>query len=297
MGICLHIWICDGIRIIILMIASSSILMSHWSPFCTFGVVWRYKSLIYQLTKRDFVQRYKGSYLGFAWALMTPLLFLLIYMFVFNVVMKARWGVSPDEGPMEFALGLFCGLILWGIFSEAVTSAPGLILSNSSYVTKTVFPLEILPIITVGSGLIRAVIGFVVLFVGLALFSGCLSWKIFILTLPIMGMIFFAMGTVWFLSAIGVFMRDVSHIVSVAVTLLFFLTPIVYPVSRVPPGFRIAVYANPFTHLVSAARAVTIWGKTPDWPWLMLSMAISVLVFQTGYVFFMKSKSAFADVM
>ena len=279
------------------MTTSRLLLMSHWNPLYTFRVIWGYRSLIYQLTKRDFVQRYKGSYLGFVWTLITPLLFLLIYMFVFNVVMKARWGIRPDEGPMEFALGLFCGLILWSIFSEAATSAPNLILSNPSYVTKTVFPLEILPVITVGSGLIRGGIGLVILLAGIILFGGCLSWRLIILMLPFMGMVLFSVGTVWFLSALGVFMRDVSHVVSVMVTLLFFLTPIVYPSSRVPGRFRSIIYANPFTHLVESSRSVAIWGKMPDWPWLMLSMAVSVVVFQVGYMFFMKSKSAFADVM
>ncbi|MHC4214824.1 MAG: ABC transporter permease [Planctomycetota bacterium] len=253
--------------------------------------------MIYQLTKRDLAQRYKGSYLGFAWTLISPFLLLLVYMFVFNVVMKARWGITPDEGPMEFALGLFCGLILWDIFSEAVTSAPNLILNNSSYVTKTVFPLEILPVITVGSSLIRAAIGLVILLIGLILFSGSLSWRLTILMLPFMGMILFSVGTVWFLSALGVFMRDISHVVSVTVTLLFFLTPIVYPTSLVPERFRLVICINPFTHLVEAARAVAIWGKMPDWPWLMLSMSLAVVVFQVGYLFFMKSKSAFADVL
>ena len=279
------------------MITSKPMLMYCWNPLFTFRVLWGYKNLIYQLTKRDFVQRYRGSYLGFVWTLITPLLFLLIYMFVFNVVMKVRWGITPDEGPMEFALGLFCGLILWSIFSEAATSAPNLILSNPSYVTKTVFPLEILPVITVGSGLVRAAIGLVILLAGIILFGGCLSWRLIVLMLPFMGIVLFSMGSVWFLSALGVFMRDVSHIVSVMVTLLFFLTPIVYPASSVPDRFRLVIYTNPFTHMVESARAVAIWGKMPDWSWLMLSMAVSVVVFQVGYIFFMKSKSAFADVM
>jgi len=279
------------------MIASKPMLASFWNPFFTFRVLWEYRSLIYQLTKRDLVQKYRGSYLGFVWALITPFLLLLVYMFVFNVVMKARWGITPDEGPMEFALGLFCGLILWSIFSEAATSAPNLILNNPSYVTKTVFPLEILPVITVGSGLVRAAIGLVILLIGIILFSECLNWRLIILMLPFMGMVLFSAGTAWFLSALGVFMRDVSHIVSVMVTLLFFLTPIVYPASSVPDRFRLVIYTNPFTHMVESARAVTIWGKMPDWSWLMLSMAVSVVVFQVGYIFFMKSKSAFADVM
>ena len=293
----MSVLLADNNRSVVFMAITRLLLMSCWNPLYTFKVIWGYRSLIYQLTKRDFIQRYKGSCLGLVWTLITPILFLLIYMFVFNVVMKARWGISPNEGPMEFALGLFCGLILWGIFSETSTSAPNLILSNPSYVTKTVFPLEILPVIIVGSGLIRAAISLAILFAGILLFGNGISWTLIILIIPFIGMVLFSLGTVWFLSALGVFMRDVSHIVSVMVTLLFFLTPIVYPASRVPGKLRFVIYANPFTHLVEGARAVTIWGKMPEWPWLMLSIAISVVVFQVGYVFFIKSKSAFADVM
>ena len=105
------------IRSVVFMAITKLLLTSCWNLLYTFKVIWGYRSLICQLTKRDFIQRYKGSCLGLVWTLITPILFLLIYMFVFNVVMKARWGISPNEGPMEFALGLFCGLILWGIFS------------------------------------------------------------------------------------------------------------------------------------------------------------------------------------
>lgn len=279
------------------MAASSAISISYWNPFHTLMVIWKHKGLIYQLTKRDLAQRYRGSYLGFIWTLITPFMLLLIYMFVFNVVMKARWGITPDEGPMEFALGLFCGLILWSIFGETAASAATLILNNTSYVTKTVFPLEILPVIAVGSCLVRAAIGLVVLLAGIVLFGEGISWKLIILVLPFMGMVLFSMGAAWFLSALGVFMRDISHAVPVAITLMFFLTPIVYPASRVPEKFRLAIYANPFTHLVESARAAAIWGKMPDWPWLAFSVIASVAVFQIGYMFFMKSKSAFADVM
>ena len=280
-----------------LIAATSPGLRTHWNPARTFISLWRHRNLIYQLTKRDMDQRYKGSYLGVIWTLVTPLIVLAIYTFVFNVIMKARWGVGADEGPMSFALALFCGLIIYGIFSESAVTAPNLILNNSNYVTRMVFPLEILPVVAVTSALVRAVAALVILIVGIVLVTGSLSWTLVLMTLPLAAVVLLSLGVGWFLSALGVFVRDAAHTVSLVVQLLFFMTPIVYPVVVVPERFRPVIYANCFTHLVEAARDVAVWGRMPNWPWLLACMAASVAVFQLGYMVFMRSRKAFADVM
>lgn len=259
--------------------------------------LWGQRSLIYHLTKRDFKQRYIGSLLGFLWVLITPLVLLAIYTFVFNVVMNAKWGIGADDSPAGFALSLFVGLVLYGIFSDSVNAAPSLVLDNSGYVTNHVFPIEILPVVAVGSALLRSAAGMVILILGVLWVNGALSWTIILLVLPITAFVLFSLGMVWLLSAIGVFIRDTSHTVSLLVHMIFFLTPIVYPVSLVPQPFRAILYANPFTHLVEAARAAAIGGVMPDWLWLSVGMLLGLLVFHAGYVFFTKSKVVFPDII
>ena len=272
-------------------------LAKYWNPAKTAGSLISHGSLISQLTKRDFAQRYKGSFLGVVWVLLTPLLYLLIYTFVFSVIMGAKWGVTEQEGTMQFALALFCGLIVYNIFSESVILAPSLILGNSSYVTKTVFPIEILAVISVASAVLRAFAGIGIFLLGVLVFMGHLNWTLVLILIPLTGAVLLSLGIGWFLSALGVFVRDMAQAVIVLVQLLFFMTPIVYPVNMVPEAFRPIIYVNPFTHLVEAARDVALWGRLPNWPALGVTLAVSLVVCQLGYMFFMRTKKVFADVM
>jgi len=123
---------------------------------------WRNRELIWQLTRRQVIGRYRGSLLGLAWSFFNPILMLLVFTFVFSVVFKARWGIGTEEGKTDFAIILFVGMIIHGLFSDCINSAPGLILSNVNYVRKVVFPLEILPWIAMGSALFHAIVSLAV---------------------------------------------------------------------------------------------------------------------------------------
>ena len=270
---------------------------TDFNPCRSIETIWINRSLIHALVKRQLAERYRGSFLGAAWTVVTPLLFLLIYTFVFSTVMKAKWGVLPDEGGVQFAMALFCGLIPWGIFSETTVQAPTLILSNPSYVTKTVFPLEVLSVVSVLSAAARSLAGVLILMAGVTFFAGGLNWTVVLFIIPLAGAVMLSMGISWFLASLGVFVRDCAHTVSVLVSLLFFLTPIVYPLPSVPQRLRPLFYLNPFTHIVESSRNVVIWGRMPDWPWLLTSLAISAVIFYLSHVFFMKTKRTFADVI
>ena len=128
-------------------------------PNSILKVLWSNKNLLNQFTKRDVIGRYKGSYLGLLWTFITPLLMLVIYTFVFSEVFKARWGTA-GENKAEYALVIFTGLIVFNIFSEVVTRAPGLLVGNANLVTKVVFPLEIMPVAILGASLFHAAINF-----------------------------------------------------------------------------------------------------------------------------------------
>ena len=139
--------------------------------------MWRSRDLVWQMTKREVIGRYRGSVLGLLWSFFNPILMLTIYTFVFSVVFKARWG-SGGESRFEFALILFAGLIVFNLFAECVNRAPSLIVGNVNYVKKVVFPLEILPLVTMGAALFHCAISLGVLIVFYGLLSGSLPWTI-----------------------------------------------------------------------------------------------------------------------
>ncbi len=259
--------------------------------------LWKYRDLIRQLTWREVVGRYKGSFIGLGWSFIQPLIMLCVYTFVFSVIFKARWGVESDEGKAAFALALFMGLITFSIFSEVANSAPSLVLGSANYVKKVVFPLEILPLVRLFSVLINAVFSLGVLFMGILIFNHFIHWTAFLLPLIWLPMMMFTLGCGYFLASLGVFVRDIGTVIGVLTTMLFFLTPIFYPINAVPEQFRIFCRINPIAIFVEGARRVVLWGLFPDWLWFFFGMALSVAVLIFGFVWFMKSKKAFADVI
>jgi lipopolysaccharide transport system permease protein len=259
--------------------------------------LWRYRELIIQFTRREVLQRYKGSYLGLLWSFATPLALLLVYTFVFSVVFKARWEGSTTGSHAEFALALFAGLIAFDIFSETILTAPHLIIRNPNYVKKVVFPLEILPVSTLGSALVNSMFSLIILLLSAAIVRGTISWTIVFLPLMYLPLVFLCLGLSWFLASLGVFIRDIGHLLGVVIRILFFLTPIFYPISAIPPNFQIVLYLNPLTFIVNHFRRVLLWGQIPDWTEYLFVTVLMLFVCILGYVWFMKSKKTFADVV
>ncbi len=259
--------------------------------------LWQYRDLIRQLTWRDVMGRYKGSFVGLGWSFIHPLLMLCVYTFVFSVIFKARWGVNPDETRASFALALFMGLITFGIFSEVINSAPGLVLANVNYVKKVVFPLEILVTVKFLSTLINALFSLIVLLIGMVFVQGIIHWTIIMLPLIWLPIAMFTLGCGYFLASLGVFIRDISATVSILTTMLFFLTPIFYPINAVPEKFQFILRLNPISIFVEDSRKAVLWGLFPDWNWFIGGLIFSLLIWILGFIWFMKSKRAFADVI
>ncbi len=268
-----------------------------FNPVRIVAHLWKYRDLIRQLTWREVVGRYKGSFIGLGWSFIQPLIMLCVYTFVFSTIFKVRWGVESGEGKAAFALALFMGLITFSVFSEVANSAPSLVLGNANYVKKVVFPLEILPLVRLCSTLINAVFSLGVLFAGILIINHFIHWTALLLPLIWLPMMMFTLGCGFFLASLGVFVRDIGTVIGVLTTMLFFLTPIFYPISAVPEQFRIFCRINPIAIFVEDARRVVLWGLSPDWPWFFFGMALSVAVLIFGFVWFMKSKKAFADVI
>lgn len=261
------------------------------------GSVWRHRFLIWQMSKREVLGRYRGSVMGLAWSFFNPVLMLAVYTFVFSVVFKARWGMGGEESKANFAIILFVGMIVHGLFSECVNRAPGLILSNVNYVKKVVFPLEILPWVAMGSALFHAVINLTVLLIAQLILNLSLPWTAIFFPLVILPLIIATMGFAWLLSATGVFVRDIAQITGIMTTVLLFISPVFYPVSALPNEYQGWLLLNPLTFVIEEARNVLIWGRVLDWPRWGISVAAGLAIAWGGFWWFQKTRKGFADVL
>ncbi|MGB4813044.1 MAG: ABC transporter permease [Methylophilaceae bacterium] len=257
--------------------------------------IWHNRQLISQMIKREILGRYKGSILGLTWSFFYPVLMLIVYTFVFSVILKSRWG--GDESKTLFAILIFTGMIVLNFFSEVINRSPSLILSNVNYVKKVVFPIEVLPVVIIGAALFHALVSFVVLLVAFVIFNGFLNWTIIFIPLVMIPLVLFTLGFSWFLASLGVFLRDLSQAVGVLTMVLMFLSPVFYPVSAIPKNYQQYIMANPLTFIIEQAREVVVYGHTPNWSGLILSIVASTLVLWLGYIFFQKYRKGFADVL
>ncbi len=272
-------------------------MLHYLNPLHMLRDLWVYQELIVQFTKREVLQRYKGSYLGLLWSFATPLALLLVYTFVFSVIFKARWEGMVVGNHGEFALVLFAGLIAFTIFSETLLAAPNLISQNSNYVKRVVFPLEILPVTILGSSLIHSLFSLCILLAGTVVIRGHIPWTLVLLPLMYIPLILFCLGLSWFFASLGVFIRDMAHLLGVVVQMLFFLTPIFYPISAIPDRLRLVLYMNPLTFIVNHFRRAVLFGQMPDWGEYLVMVLMTGLVCMLGYAWFIKSKKTFADVV
>jgi lipopolysaccharide transport system permease protein len=259
--------------------------------------LWRNRQLIAQMTRREVMGRYKGSALGLAWSFFNPVFMLVVYTFVFSVIFKSRWGVGGEESKTQFAVVLFVGMIVHGLFAEVLNRAPGLIISNVNYVKKVVFPLEILPVIAMGATLFHSLISLGVLLTTVALFNGYLHWTAIFTPLVLLPLVIFILGLAWMLASLGVFLRDVGQTIGIFTMVMLFLSPVFYPVTALPEEFRPWLMANPLTFIIEQAREVLIWGRLPNWIGLGSYTLIAVAIAWAGYAWFQKTRKGFADVL
>ena len=268
------------------------------SPIEMVKSIWRNRSLIFEMTKREVLGRYRGSVLGLGWSLFHPLVMLAIYTFVFSVVFRARWpNMTGNSGMTDFALALFVGMILHGIFAECVNRAPSLILSNVNYVKKVVFPLEILPWVAMGSAVFHGTISLAVLLAALLLTHGTVSWTIVLFPLVLLPFVCATIGTAWVLSSLGVYIRDIAQTTGIVTTILLFVSPVFFPLSAVPTEFQTWMKLNPLTFVIESGRGVLIFGQGFDWLGWMCYFIASLGIAWVGFWWFQKTRKGFADVI
>ncbi|MCL9668603.1 ABC transporter permease [Rosenbergiella epipactidis] len=255
-----------------------------------------HKSLLFHLTKRDITSKFKGSYAGLAWSFLNPLLLLTVYTFVFSVIMKAKWGLK-NEGNLDFAIVLFAGLIVFNMYAEATNRAANIFNDNKNYVKKVVFPLNILPIVIVNSSFFTGLISYIILLIALVVFKHTLHPDSIMTVFLIIPIYLMTLGVTYFISAIAVFVRDVGQVIAIFNMAFMFLSPIFFPMERMPKNFQAIASYNPIAYIVTQVRDSLIFSRGFDWTGYFIAVLTSLVIFVLGFLVFSSLKKDFADVI
>lgn len=266
------------------------------SPLFACRAMVRHWRLIYDMTKREVVGRYRGAVMGLLWSFFTPVLMLVVYTFVFGVVFKSRW-VGGTSSQSEFAVVLFAGMMVFNLFAECINRAPGLVLSNPNFVKKVIFPLEILPVVAFGSALFHFFVSVLVWLLFYLIVFGMPSVDSLWLPVVLLPLALLSIGLSWILASLGVYLRDVGQVIGVITTMLMFMSPIFYSIESIPERFRGYMYISPITYFVEQTRDLLIWNKGIQWESWSKMMLLSVAIASLGFAWFQKTRKGFADVI
>lgn len=265
-------------------------------PFAPILAAWRQRQLLRRMVQREVEQNFRGSALGKTWAIISPLFMLSLYTVAFGVVIRPHWQ-SSVASPSEVALIYFSGLIVFSFFIDCLTRAPMLMFEHVTYIKKLVFPLEILAWVVVGGALFRMTIGIAILATFYLATQGLPPPAVIVVPLLIALLSLCAVGMIWLLSAVAVYLRDVRHMIIVLMPAIMFLTPIFYPLSSVPAAARLFFYANPLTFIIEGVRQALFAGLWPNWL-AVVAYALAAYLFNwASYMIFTKLRTGFADVL
>ena len=263
-----------------------------WQP------LWQLPSraeLILSFAKRELLGRYKGSALGIAWAVLTPVVMIAIFTFIFAGIFGLRFGANDSH--WDYALYLFCGLLPWSMFQESVQQSANTILVHSNLVKRVVFPLEALPAAQVFAALGNQLFATIALLIATIIVRQRLELTAIWLPILLIPQLLFTLGVAWLIASLGVFLRDITQGITLLLMAWMYLTPIIYPEAIVPERFRAYINFNPFTSLVRSYRRIFLDGAAPDWGGLAYFTAFALVIFIFGYWWFARTRKSFADVV
>ncbi|MCC6134675.1 MAG: ABC transporter permease [Candidatus Contendobacter sp.] len=258
---------------------------------------WLQRQLFFKLLRRDFAERYRGSYLGLLWSLLLPLMSLLVFTFFFGVIFKIRWAGLGNDSLSDLALILFVGITLYNFFAECLSRAPGLILAHQNYVKNVIFPLEILPVVMVASALLTLIVTLLIIVVLQATMGQGLTWTILLLPVVIAPLALFVLGLSWFLAALGVYIRDIQQLIVPVVQFMMFLSPVFYPVSALPESIRPWLNINPLALVIEQTRGIVLFGRPLDWTAYLMCLGAGLATALLGAYWFARTRKGFADVL
>lgn len=265
-------------------------------PWRMIAGLWNKRDLIWQFTHRNIELRHRGSRLGAFWALINPLSMWALYYFIFGRIYGTKFHHIPSETELDFSIALFLGLSLFHLFTETLAMSPGLIVTNPNFVKKVVFPLEILPVAQLGAAIFHMSVGVGLALVGSLFGTTGLSWQVIWLPVLVLPLILLSLGVSYFLSALGVFLRDVGQIIAFLSTVLLFSSAVMYPPSKLPEGFHWLQY-NPFLQIVDLARTTILAHQPINLHMLAYVYCIGGATFICGTIFFSLLRKSFAEVI
>lgn len=268
-----------------------------WVLYRVLRQSWLQRQLFFKLLRRDFAERYRGSYLGVVWSLLLPLLSLLVFTFFFGVIFKMRWAGHGDGSLSELALVLFVGLALYNFLAECLSRAPGLILAHQNYVKNVIFPLEMLPAVMVASALLTLAATLLVILLLQATMGAGLGWTALLLPVTVLPLVLFVLGLSWVLASLGVYIRDIQQLIVPLVQLLMFLSPVFYPVAALPESIRPWLQLNPLALVIEQTRGIVLFGQPPAWTPYLLCLLATLLIALLGAWWFARTRQGFADVL
>ena len=253
--------------------------------------------LIKYLVQRQMASSYRGSYLGLVWTFLSPLLMVAIFTLVFSEVLGLRFREVTGDSTLNFGLYLYCGLLPFLAYQQALTQGVNVIRRNSDLVERVVFPLEILPLTTVITSLIQNFFGVPALMLVLVLLEHRLEWTALMLPLVMVPQLVFTLGLGYLMAVAGTYVPDIREALRGVVRATFFITPILWPAERVPESFRFLVDYNPLAFLVEAYRNLILDGKLPDGIAAAYFSLVALALFVVGFVAFNRVKQKFADLL
>lgn len=267
------------------------------NPWYILSDLLKYRELISSITIQNFRSTYRASYLGVAWQIILPLIMLAIFYFVIGIILGGRFTQSAIESPLDYSLALFVGLGFFNFVAQNMGGAPSLVISHQVYVKNLSFPLEIISITTVLNSLFTLVINILLTVITLIIARHSLHVSAILAIFYILCIFITTLGISWGLSALAVFIRDISGIVPPLTLILMFMCPIFYPASMVPQKIKWLVAANPIAVMIEDVRNSILYGIFPSFFAMSYVFICSIFIGMVGYIFFMRTKYSFADVL
>lgn len=270
---------------------------NDYSPNSMFRVLFKHRNLIYICIKREVLGRYRGSLVGLLWMLINPIIMLTIYTFIFSIIFPSRMINDPTITAVKLPLMIFISMIIFNLFSECINRAPHLILTHKNYVTKLIFPLEILSIIDFGASFFQFSINFIIWAIVYTNSFGISAYSFIYFTLVILPFICIIVGLSWIISSVGVYVRDIGQLIFFITNMLLFLSPIFYNIDTIPFPYRRYLYLNPLATIIEQTKNIFFERSEPNWNSIFILNIASLSLLYFGYIFFQRLRGGFSDVL
>lgn len=257
----------------------------------------QHQDLIAAILRRELRDRFKGSVAGWIWAVIAPLLAITVYTFAFTTNLQLPVAESGGGARVTYSLFIFSGIVVFNFFSEMAFRAPMLLHEYTHFIKQTIFPSDMLAVISTLRATAYTLISIGVMLVFQFAINGTLPWTVLLMPLIFVPFMAFLIGMSWFLCALGAFTRDAGYFMINVVPLFMFATPVFYPHTSLPPPFDFWIYANALTGYVEVMRDIVLLGKVPDllvYGWTLIT---SVVTFYFGYWFFDRYRNVIVDVI